>query len=229
MSPAALSIVLTTFVEQQERNRALGIWGAIGASGAVIGAVLGGVITTYLGWRWNFFINIFIGATVVLAALRFVPADPPTAGAKRIDLPGASLVTGGLLLLVYALTQAPTYGWGAARSVVAFATSAILLAAFAVHEARASNRLVPFDIFRVRNLAAANIAYLANVAAFAAVFSSLPSTCRTCCTSRRCARASPTCQWRLASAPSPHSCQTRPARSATSGRWSSDHWSPRAE
>jgi MFS family permease len=77
MSPAALSIVLTTFTDKRERNRALGIWGAIGASGAVIGAVLGGLITTYLGWRWNFFINIFIGAVVVAAALRLVPADPP--------------------------------------------------------------------------------------------------------------------------------------------------------
>jgi hypothetical protein len=100
MSPAALSIVLTTFTEERERNRALGIWGAIGASGAVVGAVLGGIITTYLGWRWNFFINIFIGAAVAGAALRLVPPDPVRAGRKRIDVLGATLVTGAVLLIV---------------------------------------------------------------------------------------------------------------------------------
>jgi EmrB/QacA subfamily drug resistance transporter len=170
MSPAALSIVLATFTEKGERNRALGIWGAIGASGAVFGALLGGVITTYLGWRWNFFINLFIAAAVLAAALRFVPADPVRAARQRIDALGAVLITGALLLLVYGLTQAPSYGWTATRSVVAFGASAGLFAAFAVHELRTSDRLVPFEIFRVRNLATANVAYLANVAAFAAVF-----------------------------------------------------------
>jgi EmrB/QacA subfamily drug resistance transporter len=170
MSPAALSIVLTTFVEKRERNRALGIWGAIGASGAVAGAVLGGVITTYLGWRWNFFINIFISAAVVAAALRFVPPDPAPPARKRIDVLGASLVTGGLLLIVYALTQAPAYGWSSPQTIPGLAGGAALLGGFALHEARTIDRLVPFDIFRVRNLAAGNLAYLGNVAAFASVF-----------------------------------------------------------
>jgi EmrB/QacA subfamily drug resistance transporter len=170
MSPAALSIVLTTFTGERERNRALGVWGAIGASGAVVGAVLGGVITSYLGWRWNFFINIFPGAAVAAAALRFVPPDPARAGRRRIDVPGALLVTGGLLLVVYALTQAPAHGWGSPQPVTGLAAGAALLGAFALHEARTANRLVPFGIFRVRNLAAGDIAYLGNVAAFAAVF-----------------------------------------------------------
>lgn len=170
MSPAALSIVLATFTGKTERTRALGIWGAIGASGAVVGALLGGVITTYLGWRWNFFINLFIAVPVLAAALRFVPADPVAFARRAIDLPGASLITGALLLLVYALTQAPSYGWTASRSAIAFAGSAGLFAAFALHELRTTDRLVPFELFRVRNLATANVAYLANVAAFAAVF-----------------------------------------------------------
>src|SRR5215469_1702169 len=170
MSPAALSIVLGTFTEKGERNRALGIWGAIGASGAVVGAVLGGVITTYLGWRWNFFINIFIGTAVVAAALRFVPPDPVQAGRKRLDVSGAALVTGALLLIVYALTQAPVHGWSSAQSVTGLAAGAALLGGFVLHEARTADRLVPLGIFRVRNLAAGNIAYLGNVAAFAGVF-----------------------------------------------------------
>jgi len=170
MSPAALSIVLATFTDKRERTRALGIWGAIGASGAVVGAVLGGVITTYLGWRWNFFINIFAGAAVVAAALRFVPPDAARAAGRRIDVLGAVLVTGGLVLLVYALTQAPARGWGSPQSITGLAAGAALLGGFALHEARTADRLVPFGIFRVRNLAAADIAYLGNVAAFAAVF-----------------------------------------------------------
>ena len=170
MSPAALSIVLATFTDKRERTRALGIWGAIGASGAVVGAVLGGVITTYLGWRWNFFINIFAGAAVVAAALRFVPPDAARAAGRRIDVLGAVLVTGGLVLLVYALTQAPAHGWGSPQSITGLAAGAALLGGFALHEARTADRLVPFGIFRVRNLAAADIAYLGNVAAFAAVF-----------------------------------------------------------
>jgi EmrB/QacA subfamily drug resistance transporter len=170
MSPAALSIVLAAFTDKRERNRALGIWGAIGASGAVVGAVLGGVITTYLGWRWNFFINIFIGAGVVAAALPLVPPDLVRAGRKRVDAVGATLVTGAVLLIVYALTQAPAHGWGSTQSIAGLAGGAVLLGGFALHEARTADRLVPFDIFRVRNLAAGNIAYLGNVAAFAAVF-----------------------------------------------------------
>jgi len=170
MSPAALSIVLATFTDKRERARALGIWGAIGPSGAVVGAVLGGVITTYLGWRWNFFINIFPGAAVVAAAVRFVPPDAARAARRRIDVLGASLVTGGLLLLVYALTQAPGHGWGSPQSITGLAAGAALLGGFALHEARTADRLIPFGIFRVRNLAAGDIAYLGNVAAFAAVF-----------------------------------------------------------
>ena len=170
MSPAALSIVLATFTDKRERTRALGIWGAIGASGAVVGAVLGGVITTYLGWRWNFFINIFVGAAVVAAALRFVPPDAARAAGRRIDVLGAVLVTGGLVLLVYALTQAPAHGWGSPQSITGLAAGAALLGGFALHEARTADQLVPFGIFRVRNLAAGDIAYLGNVAAFAALF-----------------------------------------------------------
>jgi len=186
MSPAALSIVLATFTDKRERTRALGIWGAIGASGAVVGAVLGGVITTYLGWRWNFFINIFAGAAVVAAALRFVPPDAARAAGRRIDVLGAVLVTGGLVLLVYALTQAPARGWGSPQSITGLAAGAALLGLFALHEARTADRLVPFGIFCVRNLAPGDIAYLGNVAAFAAMFFFPPCTCRTSWASRLC-------------------------------------------
>ena len=219
MSPAALSIVLATFTDKRERTRALGIWGAIGASGAVVGAVLGGVITTYLGWRWNFFINIFAGAAVVAAALRFVPRDAARAARRRIDVLGASLVTGGLLLVVYALTQAPARGWGSPQSITGLAAGAALLGGFALHEARTADRLVPFGIFRVRNLAAGDLAYLGNVAAFAAMFFFPPCTCRTSWASRPCRPGWRSCRWRSRSAPPRCWAPAWRAGSATSGPW----------
>ena len=111
MSPAALSIVLTSFKEGADRNKALGIWGAVAAGGAAAGVLLGGVLTQYTSWEWNFFVNIPVGILVVIAALKVVPAHAKEEAHNDLDLPGAVLVTGGLMALVYALTKAPEWGW----------------------------------------------------------------------------------------------------------------------
>jgi EmrB/QacA subfamily drug resistance transporter len=156
ISPAALSIVMTTFEEGAERNKALGIWGAMGGSGAAVGVLLGGVLTKYLGWEWIFFINIPVGVLAFLLAPRFV-RESRSEQRTSPDVAGAVTVTAGLALLVYAISQAPDHGWGSSWVIVRLAASAVLLIAFVAIEARARHPLMPFSIFRVRTVAGANI------------------------------------------------------------------------
>jgi EmrB/QacA subfamily drug resistance transporter len=159
ISPAALSILTTTFREGRERNTALGAWGAVGAFGAVAGVLLGGILTDLLSWQWIFYVNVPVG--VAAFALTFVLlAESRNASARRFDLPGAVLVTGGLVVLVYAITQANDYGWSSLETVGLFAAAAALLAAFVGWEARAADPLMPFSIFRLRTLVGANVAGL---------------------------------------------------------------------
>jgi EmrB/QacA subfamily drug resistance transporter len=159
ISPAALSILTTTFAEGPERNTALGAWGAVGAFGAVAGVLLGGVLTDLLTWRWIFYINAPVGAV----AFMLVPVllrESRDATARSFDLPGAALVTSGLVVLVYAITQANDYGWGSAETIAFFATAAALLAGFVLREARTADPLMPLSIFRLRTLVGANVAGL---------------------------------------------------------------------
>jgi EmrB/QacA subfamily drug resistance transporter len=159
ITPAALSILTTMFAEGGERNKALGAWGAVGAFGAVAGVLLGGILTDLLSWEWIFFVNVPVG----LGALAIAPAllsESRDATAKSFDFPGAALVTTGLVVLVYALTQANDYGWGSAETIGFFAVSAALLAAFVAWEGRTSDPLMPFSIFRLRTLVGANVAGL---------------------------------------------------------------------
>ena len=135
ISPAALSILTTTFAEGSERNTALGAWGAIGAFGAVAGVLLGGVLTDLLSWQWIFFVNIPVGAGA-FALTPLLLRESRDATARSFDTPGATLVTAGLVVLVYAITQANDYGWDSAETLGLFAASAILLAAFISWEAR---------------------------------------------------------------------------------------------
>lgn len=157
MSPAALSILLTTFSEGKDRNRALGIWSAVGAGGAAVGVLLGGVLTQYLGWEWNFFINVPIGIAVFYGLRRFVPAHTQEESDKNLDVPGAILVTSGLIGLVYALVEAPNWGWTSFNTVGLFALSTVLLIAFIVNESKAKHPLMPLSIFKIRNVSAANL------------------------------------------------------------------------
>ena len=154
--PAALSIVMNMFAEGAERNKALGLWGAIGAAGATIGVITGGLLTQYAGWEYIFYINVPIGTVALLLAPRIVPESRLAGARRRFDPLGAVTVTGALLLLVYSISNAPQAGWGSARTVTLLAVSAALLAAFLVIEARAAAPLMPLRIFRLRTVAVSN-------------------------------------------------------------------------
>ena len=157
ISPAALSIVMTSFEEGPERNKALGIWGALGGSGAAVGVLAGGVLTKYLGWEWIFFVNVPVGALVLFLTPRIVPESRREgAGARNYDVLGAVLVSGGLALLVYTISRAPDVGWATARTILLLVLSGALLVGFLVNERRAKDPLLPFHIFRVRTVAGAN-------------------------------------------------------------------------
>jgi EmrB/QacA subfamily drug resistance transporter len=169
--PAALSIVMNMFPEGAERNKALGVWGAIGASGATVGVLAGGLLTRYAGWQYIFFLNVPIGAAALLLAPRIVPESRLATARRRYDPFGAVTVTGGLSLLVYAISTAPQAGWGTARTVSLLAVSVVLLAAFVVIETRVEAPLVPLRIFRLKTLAGANaVSLLLGGSFFAFIF-----------------------------------------------------------
>jgi EmrB/QacA subfamily drug resistance transporter len=158
LSPAALSIISTTFEEGSERNKALGIWGAMGGSGAAVGVLAGGVLTKYLGWEWIFFVNVPVGATALLLARSVVRESRADATHRNYDAAGAVLITSALVLLVFALTRADDVGWGSAQTLLILAASALLHATFIVVELRSEAPLVPLGIFtRLRTLTGANV------------------------------------------------------------------------
>ena len=156
ISPAALSIVMTSFEEGAERNKALGIWGALGGSGAAVGVLAGGVLTKYLGWEWIFFVNVPVGALVLLLTPRIVPRSRPVGTERGYDALGAVLVSAGLALLVYGISEAPNVGWATARTILVLIAAGALLIGFLVNERRHHDPLMPFHIFRVRTVAGAN-------------------------------------------------------------------------
>ena len=156
LAPAALSIVVTTFREGHDRNVALAVWGAISGVGGAVGVLLGGVLTSYLSWSWIFFVNLPVGVAV-LAVSPWLLSESRVAVARRhFDVLGATSVTAGLMVLVYAITRASQHGWGNSVTVGLFATAAALIAAFVAIEARSPAPLLPLRIFRLRTLSAAN-------------------------------------------------------------------------
>jgi EmrB/QacA subfamily drug resistance transporter len=157
VSPSTLSIITTTFEEGAERNKALGIWGAMGGSGAAAGVLFGGILTKYLGWEWIFFVNVPVGALVLALTPRIVRESRAPGERKGFDVVGASSVTAGLTLLVYAISKAPVDGWGDAKTIGLLIAAAVLLAFFLVWESRVQQPLMPLSIFRIRTLAGANI------------------------------------------------------------------------
>ena len=157
ITPAALSILTTTFSEGRERNIALGAWGAVGGFGAAAGVLMGGILTDLLSWEWIFFVNVPVG----VAAFALAPVllrESRDAHGQSHDIPGAVLVTSGLLLFVLGITQGRQWEWLSAKTIGVFALSAILLAGFALWEQRQREPLVPFSIFRLQTLTAANVA-----------------------------------------------------------------------
>ncbi len=157
ISPAALSIVTTTFREGAERNKALGIWGALGGSGAAAGVIAGGILTKYLGWAWIFWVNVPVGVLVFLLTLRFVPESTADLGHRKFDAAGAVTITSSLALFVYAISKAPDVGWATARTILLLVASGVLGLISVAIEMRSSAPLMPMRIFRLRSLLAANV------------------------------------------------------------------------
>lgn len=164
MSPAALSIVLTTFPEGKERNKALGLWTTVATGGAAVGLLLGGLLTQYFGWQWNFFINVPVGIAILLAIPRIVPLHEKEATHSDLDLPGAALVTSGLIIFVYAISQSEVWGLLDGKTLGLIGVAIALLIAFIFNESKSDHPLVPLSIFKKRNLVGAN-AMMAPVAA----------------------------------------------------------------
>jgi EmrB/QacA subfamily drug resistance transporter len=172
ISPASLAIITTSFQEKRERNRALGVWGAMGGVGGALGALLGGVLTQSFGWPAIFLVNVPIGIVVLLVGPSLLPEGRSALEHRHFDMLGASLVTGALTALVYGIVRTDTLGWGAAGVVVPLAVGVTLLVLFAFVEGRVAGApLVPLPIFRRRQLRAANIiVFLLYAAVFAMWF-----------------------------------------------------------
>lgn len=170
MSPAALSIVLVTYREGHERNTALSVWGAVASGGAAAGVLLGGIITEYWGWRWNFFINVPVSAAVLYAAWRLVPAHESEESHNDLDLPGAVSITAAMMLLVYGLVEAPSHGWTSSSTLGFLGAAVASLLFFIANELRSEHPLMPFSIFRIRNITGANLTMMPIVAGMFSTF-----------------------------------------------------------
>jgi EmrB/QacA subfamily drug resistance transporter len=170
LSPAALSIVATIFRDGAERNRALGIWGAVAGSAAAAGVLLGGVLTEGLGWEWVLWVNVPIGIAAAAIAPSLIAETRAEGEARHFDLAGATTITLGLSALVFALLDAESAGWGSAQTIGTLAASALLLAAFVAIERRSRAPLVPFSIFRIRTVTGANVVGILVGAALLSMF-----------------------------------------------------------
>jgi EmrB/QacA subfamily drug resistance transporter len=157
ISPAALSIVTTTFSDGAERNRALGVWGAVAGSGGAAGVLLGGILTDGLGWEWVLWVNVPVALIALALSPRLIAESRAEAETRAFDVAGAVTVTAALSILVYALVDATDAGWGSSQTLGLIALSVLLMAAFVAIELRAAKPLVPFSIFRIRTLTGANV------------------------------------------------------------------------
>ena len=169
--PAALSTVRNMFTEGAERNKALGIWGALAALGATFGVVFGGLLTRFAGWQYIFLLNVPVGLVVLILVRRVVPETRVETARRRYDPLGALTVTGALVLLAYAIAQAPQVGWGATRTIAELAIAVALLAAFLAIESRGEEPLMPLRIFRLQTLAGANaVGFLLGASFYSFIF-----------------------------------------------------------
>jgi EmrB/QacA subfamily drug resistance transporter len=170
VSPAALSIVTTTFAEGAERAKALGVWAAIAVGGGAVGLVLGGLLVETLSWPWIFFVNVPVGIAAFLVSLRYVPESKDTHVHKSFDLAGAISVTAGLIALVYGIVRAAESGWGSAEVIGFLALAAVLLIGFVFIESRSAEPLVRLSIFSVKTVRGADIAMFVVAAGLFAMF-----------------------------------------------------------
>jgi EmrB/QacA subfamily drug resistance transporter len=170
LSPAALSIVVTTFAEGADRNKALGVWGAVAGSGGAAGVLLGGILTDGLGWQWVLFVNLPIGIAAAAIAPTLLKESRREGVERNFDALGAITSTAGLVVLVYAVVKAVDNGWGSTTTLGLLAVSAVLLLAFTIIETRARQPLVPFRVFRIGSVAGANVTGLLTGAALFSMF-----------------------------------------------------------
>jgi EmrB/QacA subfamily drug resistance transporter len=170
LSPAALSSLTTTFRSGRDRNTALGVWGAVSGLGGAAGVLFGGLLTEGPGWRWVLFVNVPLSAIAFVGAFLLLKHERMRARLANFDALGAVLVTGGMLLLVYALVKAPDVGWGTTRTIAELAGAVAILAAFVVNELRVANPLIPLSILRVRGVAFADLTQLVTVGGFVPMF-----------------------------------------------------------
>src|ERR671931_653550 len=174
MVPASLSILTTTFSEGTDRHKALGAWGGMAGLASAVGVFLGGLLTEDANWHWIFWVNLPVSLFLLVATFRIVSGDRRRARVKHFDSLGALLVTGGMLLLVYALVKAPSDGWSSTRTIAELAGAAALLVLFLVNEPRSPNPLAPLSIFRINGLGAANATQVIAIAGFYSMFFPLP-------------------------------------------------------
>ena len=170
LSPAALSTLTSTFRSTRDRNTALGVWAAVSGIGGAAGVLFGGLLTEGPGWRWVLFVNVPFSAVAFAGAFLLLKRERMTARLASFDALGALLVTGGMLLLVYALVKAPDVGWGATRTIVELAVAGLILVAFVANELRVANPLVPLSILRVKGVAVADATQMVAVAGFLPMF-----------------------------------------------------------
>lgn len=170
MSPAALSIVLTTFRDGGERNRALGYWSLVATGGAAVGLLLGGVLTQYLGWRWDFFVNVPVGIIMSYFIYTIVPAHAREEKQTSLDASGAFFITTSLMLWVFAFTEAPVWGWLNPNTITIFAAAYLSLVAFLYNESKVRFPLMPLSIFKIRNVSGANLIMVPVYAAMLGTF-----------------------------------------------------------
>lgn len=160
MAPTALSLVITNFPDETERNKALGVWGGLGGIGATSGLLLGGAITSTLGWEWNFFINVPVGTAILILCPILLRESKNLALPRSFDIAGAVTVTGALVLIVYAIIKAPDVGWASTQTIGMLVAAAILLGLFVIIESRSVAPLVPLGIFRLPTLVGGNLVIL---------------------------------------------------------------------
>ena len=171
MTPAALSILTTSFHTRGDRVKALGAWGGAAAVSGAAGVLFGGVLTSEVSWRWVFFVNLPVVAVILVASFRLIDKERPKAPPLRdFDTIGAGLITSGMLLLVYVLVNAPSVGWGTARTLGEFAGALVLVVLFLFNEQRHSHPLVPLSLFKIKGLGAADVTQILAMAGFYTMF-----------------------------------------------------------
>lgn len=170
MTPAALSILTTSFPEGRDRIKAIGAWSGTIPLASAIGVLLGGLLSQGPGWRWVFLVNVPVCAIVIVAAFRMLPGNPGRVQPRSFDAPGAVLSVAGMATLIYALVNAPVVGWGATSTIAALATALVFLAAFVANEQRHAAPLVPLSIFRIKGLAAADATQVIAQSGFYSLF-----------------------------------------------------------